>query len=85
MVCYTGIDLVQLGCEVFDMKTISYNPLWKTLIDKDIKNKTDLLEIAGIGRGTLAKLSKNQEVSMAVLLKICNALNCELSDVAEIS
>lgn len=85
MVCYTEIDLVQLGCEVFDMKTISYNPLWKTLIDKDIKNKTDLLEIAGIGRGTLAKLSKNQEVSMAVLLKICNALNCELSDVAEIS
>ena len=66
------------------MKTISYNPLWKTLIDKGYK-KTDLLGLAGIGRGTLAKLSKNQEVSMTVLLKICNALNCELSDVAEIS
>lgn len=67
------------------MKTVSYKPLWKTLIDKNIKNKTDLLEIAGIGRGTLAKLSKNQEVSMTVLLKICNALNCELPDVAEIT
>ena len=67
------------------MKTISYKPLWRTLIDKDIKNKTDLLEIAGIGRGTLAKLSKNQEVSMTVLLKICNALNCELPDIAEIT
>ena len=66
------------------MKTISYNPLWKILIDKGYK-KTDLLELAGIGRGTLAKLSKNQEVSMTVLVKICTALNCELSDVAEIS
>ena len=66
------------------MKTVSYNPLWKLLIDKGYK-KTDLLELAGIGRGTLAKLSKNQEVSMTVLVKICTALNCELSDVAEIS
>ena len=57
------------------MKTISYNPLWKILIDKGYK-KTDLLELAGIGRGTLAKLSKNQEVSMTVLVKICTALNC---------
>lgn len=67
------------------MKTVSYKPLWKTLIDKNIKNRTELLEIAKIGRGTLAKLSKNQEVSMSVLVKICNALNCELSDIAEIT
>lgn len=67
------------------MKTISYKPLWKTLIDRDIKNRTELLEIAKIGRGTLAKLSKNQEVSMTVLVKICNALNCDLSDIAEIT
>ena len=67
------------------MKTNSYKPLWKTLIDRDIKNRTELLEIAKIGRGTLAKLSKNQEVSMTVLVKLCNALNCELSDIAEIT
>ena len=67
------------------MKTVSYKPLWKTLIDRNIKNRTDLLEIAKIGRGTLAKLSNNQEVSMTVLVKLCNALNCELSDIVEIT
>ena len=67
------------------MKTISYKPLWKTLIDRDVKNRTELLEKAKIGRGTLAKLSKNQEVIMTVLLKLCNALNCELSGIVEIT
>ena len=66
-------------------KKISYAPLWKTLIDKNIKNKTDLLELAGIGSGTLAKLSKNQEVSMNVILRICQALQCELADVIELT
>ena len=60
------------------MKKISYNPLWKTLIDKGIKNKTELIEMTGISSGTLAKMSKDQEVSMTVLLKICTALNVEL-------
>ena len=67
------------------MKKISYNPLWKTLIDKGIKNKTELIEMTGISSGTLAKMSKEQEVSMTVLLKICTALNVELSEVAEIT
>ena len=67
------------------MKKISYRPLWKTLIDKDIKRRTDLIAIAGISSGTLAKMSKDQEVSMTVLVKICNALNAELSEVAEIT
>ena len=67
------------------MKKISYNPLWKTLIDKGIKNKTELIEMTGISSGTLAKMSKDQEVSMAVLLKICTALNVNLSEVAEIT
>lgn len=67
------------------MKKISYNPLWKTLIDKGIKNKTELIEMTGISSGTLAKMSKDQEVSMTVLLKICTALNVNLSEVAEIT
>ena len=67
------------------MKKISYNPLWVTLINKGIKKKTDLITLAGISSGTLAKMSKDQEVSMAVLLKICTALNVELSEVAEIT
>ena len=73
-----------LNEEVYTMeitKKISYAPLWKTLIDKNIKNKTDLLELAGIGSGTLAKMSKNQEVSMNVILRICQSLDCELTDV----
>ena len=67
------------------MKKISYNPLWVTLIKKGIKNKTDLITLAGISSGTLAKMSKDQEVSMTVLLKICTALNVNLSEVAEIT
>ena len=67
------------------MKKISYNPLWVTLINKGIKKKTDLITLAGISSGTLAKMSKDQEVSMAVLLKICTALNVNLSEVAEIT
>ena len=47
--------------------------------------KTELIEMTGISSGTLAKMSKDQEVSMTVLLKICTALNVELSEVAEIT
>ena len=66
------------------MKKISYNPLWVTLIKKGIKNKTDLITLAGISSGTLAKMSKDQEVSMTVLLKICTALNCSIEDIMEV-
>ncbi len=67
------------------MKKFSYNPLWKTLIDKGIKNKTDLISICGISSGTLAKMSKDQEVAMTVLLRICTSLDVELSQVVEIT
>lgn len=66
------------------MRKISYNPLWVTLIKKGIKNKTDLITLAGISSGTLAKMSKDQEVSMTVLLKICTALNCSIEDIMEV-
>lgn len=62
---------------------ISYNRLFKLLIDKGLK-KTDLVKGAGIGQNTLAKLSKNQYISMEVLLKICCFLECEIEDVIEI-
>ena len=61
---------------------VSYNKLWKLMIDRGM-NKTDLRELTGIGTNTLAKLSKNQAVSMEVLMKICNKLNCDISDVCE--
>ena len=61
---------------------ISYNNLWKLMIDKGL-NKSELREITGIGTNTLAKLSKNQTVSMEVLMKVCEKLDCDLTDVCE--
>lgn len=61
---------------------VSYNKLWKQMIDKGM-NKSDLRELTGIGTNTLAKLSKNQPVSMEVLMKLCEKLNCDISEVCE--
>jgi putative transcriptional regulator len=61
---------------------ISYNKLWKLMIDRGI-NKSDLRSLTGIGTNTLAKLSKNQVVSLDVLMKICDKLNCDISDICE--
>ena len=61
---------------------ISYNKLWKLLIDKGI-NKSQLRERTGIGSSTIAKMGKNQQVSMDVLLKVCSALGCNISDICE--
>lgn len=61
---------------------VSYNKLWKLIIDKGIK-KSDLRSLTGIGTNTLAKLSKNQPVSMEVLMKICDQLDCDIADICE--
>lgn len=63
--------------------SISYKPLWKLLIDKDM-SKADLRAATDIASSTLSKMSKNEYVSLEVLVRICLALNCELSDIAEI-
>jgi putative transcriptional regulator len=62
---------------------ISYNRLFKLLIDKGVK-KTEFAKIAGLTPGTLAKLSKNQTVSMDSLIKMCKTLNCTFDDIVEI-
>lgn len=61
---------------------VSYNKLWKLLIDKNI-NKTQLKDIAGISTNAVAKLGRNESVSMETLGKICLALNCEIGDIVE--
>lgn len=61
---------------------ISYKKLWKLLIDKDLK-KTDLINLAGISKATLNKLSHNQNVTTDILLKVCNALSCNIDDIVE--
>ena len=58
---------------------ISYNGLWKLLIDKN-KKKTDLLDDIGISSSTLAKMSKGDEVSLTVLSKICDKYKCDYGD-----
>ena len=62
---------------------VSYKKLWKLLIDRDMK-KRDLQETAGISSSSIAKLSKNNYVSMDVLVKVCTALNVDFADVIEI-
>ena len=61
---------------------ISYNKLWKLLIDKQM-SKADLRRAAGIAPNTMTKLNRNEEVSMAVLVKICTALNVNIGDVMD--
>ena len=63
--------------------SISYNKLWKKLIDNDM-TKTDLRLKADIGTSTLAKLGKNEQVSMDVLVRICKVLNCDISEIMEV-
>lgn len=65
------------------MKKISYLPLWKTLLEKGIKRKTDLISIAGISSGTLAKLGKDDpSISTEILTRIANSLDVNLEDIA---
>lgn len=65
------------------MRLISYNRLFKLMIDKGIK-KTELAKMADISQTTLAKLSKNQYVSMDVLVKICDNLDCTFDEIIEL-
>lgn len=64
-------------------KTISYNRLWKLLIDKNM-NRQALKEISGISTASIAKLGRGDNITTSVLLKICNALECDLSDIMEL-
>lgn len=61
---------------------ISYNKLWKLLIDKGL-NKKELIKISGISSSTMAKITKCENVTTDALCKICKALNCDFSDIME--
>lgn len=62
---------------------VDYRKLWKLLIDKNIKRKTDLIELSGISTNVLAKLTKGDYISMDSLQKICKALNCSIGDICD--
>lgn len=63
---------------------ISYNKLWKLLIDKGIK-RTELKTLAGVSTNVIAKLGKNETVALETLVKICTAMQCKLDDILEIT
>lgn len=65
--------------EDIEMK-ISYNGLWKKLIDNDMQKK-DLTEALGISSATIAKMGKGEAVSLDVLERICIYFNCDIGDV----
>ena len=63
---------------------VSYDKLWKLLIDKKM-SRTNLKEAAGISFNVLAKLGRNEFVSMESICKICLALGCDIGDVIELA
>lgn len=62
---------------------ISYNGLWKKLIDKGM-NKGDLKKLTGLSSGTIAKMTNGEAVTLTVLEKICVELHCNIGDLVEI-
>jgi len=61
---------------------VSYNKLWHLLLDQRLK-KTELKKMTGISATTLASMSQDKNVSLDVLLRICEALNCNFSDIMD--
>ena len=64
------------------MANISYKKLWKLLIDKNLKKK-DLQKMAGISSSSIAKLGRNENVNTEIINKICNAIDCDTSEIME--
>lgn len=62
---------------------VSYNKLFKLLIDKGLK-KTEFANLIGISASTLAKLSRNETISMDVIIRICRKFNCTVDDILEV-
>lgn len=67
----------------FESMAVSYNKLWKLLIDKGM-TKTELRIATDMSTTTLAKLGKNETVSMDILLRVCKTLECDIGDIMEI-
>jgi DNA-binding Xre family transcriptional regulator len=65
------------------MMHITYKKLWKLLIDRDMKRQ-DLQKLAGVSASSIAKLGKCENVTTEVLIRICQALECDLNDIMEL-
>ena len=62
---------------------VSYKKLWKLLIDKDM-NKSDLRRMTGISTVTIARMTRGEDVTLTILTRICQALDCDICDVVEL-
>ncbi len=71
------MDLGEIVC----MK-VNYNKLWKLLIDKNM-NRTELKDKIGMGSATLAKMGRNEPVSMDIIMRICEYFSCDIGDIME--
>ena len=65
-------------------RIICYKKLWKLLIDRGL-NKVELQRLTGVSSATITKLAKNETVNTRVLIKICNVLKCDTSDIMEMA
>ncbi len=61
---------------------VSYNKLWKMLIDREM-NKQDLVDAIKMSPNTMAKMGKNENVSMDVIARICEYMKCDVGDIME--
>ena len=64
-------------------RRINYNNLWKLLIDKRM-NRKDLREASGVSTATIAKLGRGDNITTDVLVRICDALECDITDIMEL-
>ena len=62
--------------------SVSYKKLWKLLIDKDM-NKTDLRNATGISSFTIARMTRGEDVSTAILKRVCMVMKCDIGDIVE--
>lgn len=62
---------------------VSYNKLWKMLIDKNMQKK-DLQDAVHMSPNTMAKMGRNENISMDVLVRICQELHCDVGDIMEV-
>ena len=79
--CYTNSYLYKLKFKRCNM-AVSYNKLWKLLIDRKMKKK-DLIALSGVSKSTIAKMGNDEHVSTEIIAKICGALGVDFSDIIE--
>ena len=65
-------------------RTISYDPLWKKIIDVKL-TKIKLANKAGVGKGSITRMGKDEPVGLDIIQKICNVLDCDIADVVSIT